>query len=295
MKRRLKCATATHVAASASSSEAAARNRLLDAIRPRDLPSNLLRVYAHIEPLLMDLLLKGSVDREDDLAQMSTELSQRAFRECARENVCRYELARVMAAAASLGPGDLAAKAIWPGLRVESVANRIRVASLVVAVKTSLQQGAEDGADGLRWLAAMTGNLWGGALPSLPKKRLRSASPRDPERMGVYREIVRDELFVGRASLRNAWRVAKILLVTAPSVATFEQEMKLLRAGKKKGARRVADPRAMAPIPPQFHETLFARRIAALRSPFMRALLDGTTRDAGFGEFAAKRASRRRS
>lgn len=249
-----------------------AREKLMRHIRPQ-LPGESARVYALLEPLLRELLFRDSSDVEGDADAMLAELASDPFRECATQNVCVYEIGRVLTTAAFLGREKIAGRLLWPHAR-DSVVSRIRLAQLEMEVGALLEARSGGGDRAIAKLVAEHGAAWGH-----PTKRKRPARakkrPRDPERGGIYREIVRDELFAGRAPMKTVWRAAKRLLIDRPSADVFEVELKRIRAGVKKDRTRVSDPERLAAIPKDFHRTLFARRVRALRSPFIAALLDG--------------------
>lgn len=272
----------------ATTSADLAQQKLMLHIRPR-LRGEPARVYALLEPLLRELLFRGSSDVEGDADAMLAELASAPFRECATQNICLYELARVLTTAAALGPEQLDKRLLWPYAK-NNVVSRIRLAQLEMKVRALLED--RSGCDrAIAKLVADHGEAWGHpkkkARPTRAKKR-----PRDPERGGIYRELVRDELFAGRAPMKTVWRAAKLLLIERPSADVFAVELKRIRAGVKKDRTRISDPGRLAAIPKDFHLTLFARRLRVLRSPFIAAVLDGNNEVAA--TFMRTRTERRR-
>lgn len=246
----------------------------MEYIRPPRLRGHAADVYASLAPMIMDLLLGGSTDVVTDVITMLAELGDPAFRECARENVCRFELGSVMTTALLYGPSNLTRDNIWPHGPVSN-ASRVRFACLAEALRRALARSAVDRESQLAKIAAAHGNTWG--LDVVPRKvRVRGTKrPRDPERDGFYRELVRDEVFAGRAPKRKVVRAARLVLLAKPKVDTVEAEMKRIRAGKKKGSKRESDRDRLTPIPADFHTTLFARRLRPfLRNRYIAALLD---------------------
>ncbi len=268
----------------AQTREVASARRLLRHIRP-PLPVGAQAAYACVELLLLGHLLEGSVDRADDLDRFRQELADPAYRRCAVEHISLYSFSRVVHLVSHAAPVALARNLLWPAFRPQVLADTLR-AHLFLEVTKMIASPEGTPTRPKAWVPVPSRSL---------AARGRGRPVKDPERDGIYRELLRHEAFEGRRPDRRAFHVAIKLLLKPPSFETFRQELGLRRSGQTKSQNRETDPFAQAPIPEDFHLTGFARRLAVLKNPFVSALYEAIPGDRrAFADVAKIRTKGRR-
>jgi hypothetical protein len=235
--------------------------RVVMRVRLVGVPRTLRAGYRVFEGLLKELLVRGSSDIPGDVDKLLQELEDKDICARASESMVESEFGRVVATVAYAGPGRIDTslenlRVLWPPMLPHQ---RMPVLAMAMHVQNGITKLAEDrspkGRD-LRSMLANTGKAWPVEQEREPRLRGR---PKDEKKRGVYRAGARERLFDAGGKARRFVDVVKDI-ASALGVA------------ETTASRAVKAARRKSPIPRTWKNTLLAKRLAPLHTPFFSTL-----------------------